>query len=51
MVEVFAVNVNRDMKEFEFEKLLRLVSEEKKREYRDFVDIRIHRCVLLLMFS
>lgn len=36
MVEIFAVKLNRDMKEYEFEKLLRLVSEEKKERIQRF---------------
>ncbi len=36
MVEVFAVKVNRDLKECEFEKLVRLVSDEKKERIQRF---------------
>jgi len=36
MVEVFGVKLNRDMKENEFEKLLRLVSKEKKERIQRF---------------
>lgn len=36
MVEVFAVKLNRDMKQYEFNKLLCLVSEEKKERIQRF---------------